>query len=977
MGPDDGAWQAIPPATKATGTLSSAPPPADFQGIGDSAASAASAASPPAAESEAPPISEGPLVRQAGGGTAFGEVNLAQTEAGPSAEVAVPARVSRPGGAGWGERRPGQPSDDDMEFGAIPQEDGAGGEKPQRGSSGAAEAQAVPAMQQAAGARASATGAAGAQVQLPPKKSRAVRILGALLLVVVAGGGALAATPYGAFGAHAIGDAVHAKEYGRLLGSTVQETRKNLGRDTAEAASEAGTQCDEAQTRAPRFAPLTAYAAFVGFQREVRYGADPAIHAHATAQLADAAKRSKDAEYLALASAAEALASGRVAKARAEAGALAQRYPDDIDVAVLAAEVETFAGEASAALEAWQRAARLSPTARTAHGLARAHFALGQLDKAREQADKALAFTPDHVGARILLSRVLRKAGDDERAMARVEEVTKLPATRAAASKSELVAAHTLVGQIHLARSRMSMSEAAFGEALKLDPKDAGALCGFGEVLYREGRFTEALARYEAGLQADAESVAAKIGTAKTKIALDRLQDAKDILRKLRESRPADPVVAYWLARVEEALGNKAEVEKILVDAIARTPPSQGAIDLYVAYAQFLSAQGRAQESDAKLAEARQKLPDTPLVHKALGEVALSAGRTDDAKREFEAALQRDPQDLAAMFNLAVTLRRIARFDDAQAMFDKVAAADKNYPGLALERGVLFEASGQAQRALEMYQEALSKAPDDPDLMLRVGSAEVAAGHAAQAEEILRKVLQARPNGAEANHYLGRALLLKGNNLAEALRYLQRAAEIDPNRAEYWLYIGWAANEAGQPSNAQETLKKALELDKGLADAYWQRGILLRRQGAIRDAERDLLKAIELKPSRFEAHATLAECYEDQARWPNAIGAWRKAISADGTRSFWRYKLGRLLYNNGNRAEAGEELAHAVQLAIKEARPHWLWEAYLMLAETNKAAGRRTEAATYYREFLKLAPSESPFRNDALRELQKMGERLD
>jgi len=316
-------------------------------------------------------------------------------------------------------------------------------------------------------------------------------------------------------------------------------------------------------------------------------------------------------------------------------------------------------------------------------------------------------------------------------------------------------------------------------------------------------------------------------------------------------------------------------------------------------------------------------------------------------------------------------------FDEAQLTFDKVSAADKNYPGLALERGVLFEASGQAQRALEMYQEALSKAPNDPDLMLRVGSAEVAAGHAAQAEEVLRKVLQARLNSAEANHYLGRALLLKGANLAEALRYLKRATEIDPNRAEYWLYIGWAANDAGQPSVAQDALRRALDLDQSLADAYWQRGVLERRQGAVRDAERDLTKALELKPSRFEAHASLAECNEDQAQWSTAISEWRKAISADGNRSFWRYKLGRLLYNNNGRAAAAEELSQAVQLALKEARPPWLWEAYLMLAEHYRTSNRKNEAIEYYRNFLKLSPPDSPYRADALKYMSSVGASYD
>src|SRR5215471_9648967 len=198
-----------------------------------------------------------------------------------------------------------------------------------------------------------------------------------------------------------------------------------------------------------------------------------------------------------------------------------------------------------------------------------------------------------------------------------------------------------------------------------------------------------------------------------------------------------------------------------------------------------MTSQGHAAEAQAKLDEAKKALPASAATYRALGDVDLASGRYEAAKESFQAALEQSPEDLTARFKLGVTLRRMNRFADAEQVFDKVAAVDKDFPGLALERGLLYEASNRTKEALDYYQQALARAPDDPDMMLRVGSAEVASGQASQAEEILRKVIGKRPNSAEVNHYLGRALLLKGTNLAEALRYLKRAVEIDNNRAEY------------------------------------------------------------------------------------------------------------------------------------------------------------------------------------------------
>ena len=261
--------------------------------------------------------------------------------------------------------------------------------------------------------------------------------------------------------------------------------------------------------------------------------------------------------------------------------------------------------------------------------------------------------------------------------------------------------------------------------------------------------------------------------------------------------------------------------------------------------------------------------------------------------------------------------------------------------------------------------------------MLRVAAALLASeqpSKATRAEELARKVVLARPNSAEANHYLGRALLFRGTNLAEALKYLKRAADLDGNRAEYHLYVGWAANVADNQTAAQAALEKALELDKSLADAYWQRGVLRRRQRAVVDAEKDLLRALELRPSRFEAYATLAEVYEDQQKWPAANLAWSKAIAADGQRAQWRFRYGKLLTSGPDRAAALTNLTEAVRLAtIMQPPPAWMAEACLLLADAERLAGKKPEAIEHYQRFLSLAPVDSPYRKDALAALRGLG----
>ncbi|HEY1534744.1 MAG TPA: tetratricopeptide repeat protein, partial [Polyangiaceae bacterium] len=596
-------------------------------------------------------------------------------------------------------------------------------------------------------------------------------------------------------------------------------------------------------------------------------------------------------------------------------------------------------------------------------------YAAGNQVAAAAAAHDALTLNPNHVGARILLARIsgATRSGEAE-ALRFLGSVAK---DSSLASPDEIVSAQTLLGDIHLARSRMSQAEAAYSEALKINPKAARALNGLGDALYRAGRYSEAQARFEASTQADPDDLSAKIGVAKSKLALERVEDANLMLKKLRDTYPQAVPVAYWYGRALEAAGNRTQAEAVYKDALKAPSDDPQTVDVYIALALLQSQQGRNDEAQKTLADARAKLPDQPAIHKALGDVALSQGRYPEAMDEFRQAVAMDAEDLGARFKLGVALRRASKFDEAGKSFDEVGAVDKDYPGLALERGLLYETSGRTEEALKEYEGALAKAPKDPDLMLRVGCGKVSAGRPKDAEELLRKVLADRPNSAETNHCLGRALLIEGTRLAEALRLLERAVELDANRAEYQLYAGWAANEAGNVPKAEHALAEALRLDQGLADAYWQRGVLRQRQGAAKDAITDLNKALELRPSRYEAHAALADAYYDLGKEQQALGEWQLAIQAQPDNGTWRFRYGKLLSANHQLDAAREQLNKALELtANDDPAPRWAWEAHNLLAH---AIGLKPEAIKHWEEFLRLGPRDSPYRAEAKASLEKLG----
>lgn len=871
-----------------------------------------------------------------GGGTDYGEVSL--DGGGGGAEVALdgPApAVTAPAGR----------AEDDMEFGAVPQEPAPG--------STATQAQ---------------VGAPKTKLAASKPKSR----LGLQLLVgtfvVGLGGAALALVPsVGPFGAFFVMDHVNAGKYHDLVLSTAKGANAALAQDTYPDAARALQAVANAQAQAPRAKGLAALAAYVGFVSELRFGTESATHARASVLLTELAEET-DVDMLELARAAQAAADGQIAKARQLLTA-AEARGKSAESALLRAELELRAKDVKAGLAAWEAAKQYGDTPRLEYGLARAKLAANDEKGAAAEAEAVLAKHPQHVGARVLAARLSSGSRDKEaRALTLLQAVIKDARN---ASPEELVQAYTLLGNVHLGRSRISAAESAFSEALKINPKASRALVGLGDSLYRAGRYSEAQARFEAGAAADPDDLLAKVGVAKSKLSLERVQEANTLLKKLREGQPTSPIVGYWYGRVQEALGARDLAQAAYREVLKAAPADPNSADVYIASALLLNQQGRPDDAQKTLDSAKQLMPNVPGVWRALGDVAQSQGRYKEALGHFQHAAELDPDDLGAKFRIGGALRRDGQFDEAIKAFDLVAAVDKEYPGLALERGLLYEASGHSEEALKQYEDALAKAPTDPDLMLRVGCGKVSAGRADQAEELLKKVLSQRPTSAETNHCLGRALLVQGTRLADALRNLERAVELDPNRAEYFLYVGWAANEAGNVPKAEKALAEALRLDQGLADAYWQRGVLRQRQGAVRDAIADLTKALALRPSRHEAHASLADAYYDLGREQEALKEWQLAIQAQPDNATWRFRYGKLLAANRQNEGAIEQLTKALALVdTVEPPPRWRWEAHHTLA---RSLGANPEAAKHWEQFLRLGPRDSPYRADAKAFLEKAG----
>lgn len=294
------------------------------------------------------------------------------------------------------------------------------------------------------------------------------------------------------------------------------------------------------------------------------------------------------------------------------------------------------------------------------------------------------------------------------------------------------------------------------------------------------------------------------------------------------------------IARAEPALKRALEIDPNLADA-------------WAAMAVLLDRKGDKQGS---LRAVNRALEINPNMARAY---MWKASFLRDERESFEAtrhAIELDPLNIAANFNLSHGLAERGRFDEARSVAKKIEAL---FPGRTESlKGEISWLEGNRGDALRQFLKALDTAPDDPRARLFTGFllleldlpsvaepllgpyaafAKWVAGDNETALDIAQKRFLESPDNPEAVSLYGDALFLAGDS-AGALKQYERLYEIEPDHEtsesgfEDSLTLAHLRRVSGDNEGAAEMLRRVSNLiDQDLAA-----GIVANRHYALKAA---------------------------------------------------------------------------------------------------------------------------------------------
>jgi len=430
-----------------------------------------------------------------------------------------------------------------------------------------------------------------------------------------------------------------------------------------------------------------------------------------------------------------------------------------------------------------------------------AQTALGYLEYAKKQ-------DPNSVEMLTGLARCYYELRRDDEALKLYQD--------AIAQNPALWDAQYYLGRIHLENGRYAQAVEPLENARKLKPDDTDTISSLGVALSKSGKATEAIAY------------------------LTRITALK---RYIKED-------FYYLGEAyanDQQWMKAAEVFKEGADL--RGIDANG----YFYWATMLFYADKLDEAVDGYAKARSV--DYSVSHSAtfryLAEINRLRGLPEKALGYYQSLLQREPNDVEALFQAGYISFKLDQLDQAKDYFRKLIAVDPKHAGGAANLAALEARYNEKHVGLKEKTPGIT----------------------------LREVVQANPKSVEAHVNLGAQLLTEGVN-PEALNILERAVSLRPGSA-------------------------AAQYDLGLAQL---------REKKYEEAVTSNKKALELKPEWPDAYNNLGLSYAGLGRWKEAVAAYSEAVRLVPDYAGALYNLGHAYLGLGQNTTAREIVAKVRQL---------------------------------------------------------------
>ena len=361
------------------------------------------------------------------------------------------------------------------------------------------------------------------------------------------------------------------------------------------------------------------------------------------------------------------------------------------------------------------------------------------------------------------------------------------------------------------------------------------------------------------------------------------LEEAKSLFKVLLDAYPEEGELLVLVAETEMEIGNE-EMAISYLEKINPNDPSfpQGLLLL----ADLYQMDGLYEVSEMKLLEAKNILPDEPIIDFALGELYAEQGRIKDAINAYQLVLPKekviaginingriadnlsaggafedaipyyekaieDRVEINTVFNLALTALQAGFYPMAINRFEEVKALDPSYHSLYLYLARAYEHEEMLDDAYNAVKDGWKQDEFNKELYLFGGKLALKLGNEESAESHFREALAIDPEYTEAVLLLNK-LFLTQDRFEDILELVEMMDNQDMEEPQLFWDAARAFHGMEKYSEALNKYQSAYTFFKEQPDFLYDYGYFLLEEGKREDAAEIFNKLLQSDPSNDE-----------------------------------------------------------------------------------------------------------------------------
>ena len=287
------------------------------------------------------------------------------------------------------------------------------------------------------------------------------------------------------------------------------------------------------------------------------------------------------------------------------------------------------------------------------------------------------------------------------------------------ASDATLSEAYGRLGQVYHAYSLTAPARQCYLNAIQLAPKEFRWIYLLGKLEQQEGRFEEAIRRYQVARTLRPDYAALLVNLGNIFLELNRLDEAGESFRAALALDDNGAAAAhYGLGQVAMSKRNYAEAVQHFEKALAQAP---GANRIHYSLAMAYRGLGDVEKVKVHLAQqgtvgvrAADPLVDGlrdlitgERVYLSRGKVAFEARRYAEAATEFRKAVAAKPDSFTARVNLGAALTQLGDRTGAAEQFEEAIRIDPTKPGAHYNLALLLAGENKHEPAIDHLRSVL------------------------------------------------------------------------------------------------------------------------------------------------------------------------------------------------------------------------------------------------------------------------------